>query len=83
MPKIKDREPESSTLFSTILRVLIFGVNFVYFDKYVTIDNSDGTIEYGISNTTDYVCSDKLLNEITEEEFNKYYSVDLELLAER
>jgi len=45
--------------------------NIIKITKY---SNSDGTIEYGISNTTDYVCSDKLLNEITEEEFNKYFT---------
>ena len=45
--------------------------NIIKITKY---SNSDGTIEYGISNTTDYVCSDKLINEITEEEFTKIFT---------
>lgn len=45
--------------------------NVIKITKY---SNSDGTNEYSISNTTDYICADKLLNEVTEEEFNKYFT---------
>ena len=45
--------------------------NVIKITKY---SNSDGTNEYSIGNTTDYICADKLLNEVTEEEFNKYFT---------
>ena len=58
----EDREPYKYTgLEYNVIKITKYG-------------NSDGTVEYNISNTTDYVCSDKLLNEITEEEFNKYFT---------
>ena len=45
--------------------------NAIKISKYT---NENGTFEYKISNEIEYICSDKIINEITEEEFVSYFT---------
>ena len=69
--KLTNRATHKSVEEGTTIDFPNLEYNAIKVSKYT---NENGTFEYKISNEVEYICPDKIVNEITEEEFISYFT---------
>ena len=69
--KLTNRATHKSVEEGTTIDFPNLEYNAIKVSKYT---NENGTFEYRISNEVEYICPDKIVNEITEEEFISYFT---------
>ena len=69
--KLTSRAKHKSVEEGTPIELPSLEYNAIKISKYT---NENGTFEYKISNEIEYISSDKIINEITEEEFISYFT---------